>query len=69
MKIIFAQQLKTLRTELGLTQAEFAQKLNSTQRSVSYLETGKTQPDLETLWLIADIFDVSIDFLIGRKDI
>jgi transcriptional regulator with XRE-family HTH domain len=69
MEIIFSKQLKQLRTEVGLTQAQLAERLNSTQRNVSYLEAGKVEPDLDMLWRIADFFDVSIDYLIGRKDV
>ena len=68
MKIIFAEQLKTLRKSWGLTQAQLADKLGTTQRNISYLESGKVEPDLQTLWRIADFFDAHIDFLLGRKE-
>ena len=51
-----------------MQQKDLAQHLGTTQRKVSYWETGKVEPDLQTLWEISDIFDVSIDFLIGKKD-
>lgn len=68
MKILFSKRMKELRTEKGLLQTDLAQILSTTQRRVSYLESGKIEPDLETLWKLSDYFDVSIDFLIGKKD-
>lgn len=68
MKIIFAEQLKTLRKSWDLTQAQLADSLGTTQRNISYLESGKVEPDLQTLWKIADFFDVPTDFLLGRKE-
>lgn len=68
MTIIFAEQLRQLRREISMTQKQLADVLETTQRNISYLELGKVEPDLKTLWKIADFFDVSVDFLIGRKD-
>lgn len=68
MTIIFAEQLRQLRKGFGITQKQLADALETTQRNVSYLELGNVEPDLQTLWKIADFFDVSIDFLLGRKD-
>lgn len=67
MKITFAKNIKELRLQNNMSQIELAQKLSTTQRRISYFENGKVEPDLETLWLLADIFAVSIDFLIGRE--
>lgn len=68
MKINFAQNVCELRKQNNLTQSELAKVLNTTQRKVSYWENGSVEPDLETLWLIADFFDVSVDYLIGREN-
>ena len=68
MTIIFAEQLRQLRKGFGMTQKQLAEALKTTQRNVSYLELEKVEPDLQMLWKIADFFDVSIDFLLGRKD-
>ncbi len=68
MTIIFAEQLRQLRKGFGMTQKQLAEVLKTTQRNVSYLELEKVEPDLQMLWKIADFFDVSIDFLLGRKD-
>ncbi len=68
-KIEFAERLKSLRQEICATQSQLAEALNTTQRRISYLEAGKIEPDLQLLWKIADFFDVSIDFLLGRKEL
>lgn len=51
-----------------MTQAQVAEKIGITQRKLSYLESGQTEPDLETLWRLADFFDVTADFLLGRTE-
>ena len=51
-----------------MSQLSLAMKLNTTQMSISRYETGKREPDLKTLILIADFFDVSIDYLLERTD-
>ena len=68
-KIEFPERLKSLRQEICATQEQLAKVFNTTQRRISYLEQGKVEPDLNLLWKIADYFDVSIDYLIGRKEI
>lgn len=68
MNNIFSERLQQLRTDANLSQAALAKALNTTQRRISYLETGKIQPDLSTLFNIAKYFDVSADYLIGLKD-
>ena len=67
MKITFAENLKMLRESSKLTQQQLADALHTTQRKVSYWESGKIEPDLENLWKICDYFDISIDELIGRS--
>ena len=68
MKVLFYERLQQLRREKGLTQCELAKLLNTTQRRISYLETGKIEPDLSTLIILSKYFDVSADYLIGIKD-
>lgn len=68
MQNIFGERLKMLRKENHLNQEEIAKILGCTQRKISYMEQGVTEPDLQTLIKLADYFDVSIDFLCGRKD-
>ena len=67
--IEFGERLRNLRREMDLTQERLADIMETTQRKISYWESGKTEPDLYSLWKLADFFDVSIDYLLGRKDI
>jgi transcriptional regulator with XRE-family HTH domain len=61
---IVSNSIKKLREEKGMTQDELAEKLNVTRQAVSNWETGKTQPDIETLTRLAEIFDVSVERII-----
>ena len=58
-------QLKEARKAAGLTQKEVAIKLNVTAATYSRYENGLIQPDPKTLLKIANLFNVSIDFLLG----
>lgn len=57
-----------LRKEKNITQAELAKKLNIRQTTVSSWENGVSVPDYPTLIKLADFFEVSTDFLLGRED-
>ena len=54
-----------LRKSLSLSQDEFAEKLLITRQAVSRWENGETIPNTDTLKLIADTFNVSVDYLLG----
>ena len=56
--------LKSLREKHGLTQEQFAQRLQVTRQAVSRWETGETQPNTETLKLLSREFSVSINTLL-----
>lgn len=56
-----------LRKRIGLTQQELAQKIGCNQHSVSSWENGTREPNIQTLCALADIFDVSLDKLVGRE--
>ena len=62
-------RLKELREEKSLNQQGLAMKLNVSQSTVSYYETGERKPDLDALIQLADFFDVSMDYLTGRSNI
>ena len=64
----FSEQLRYLRLEAGLTRAQLAEKLSVSVRLISYYENGERECDFNTLIKIADIFSVSVDYLLGRKD-
>ena len=64
--MIFSERLKTLRKEKKLTQKELAEQIGISQKSYSHWETGKNEPSLENLIKLADLFEVSLDWLFGR---
>ena len=64
MKII----IRELREEHGYKQEELAEIIHVDRSVVSRYETGDASPGLETLSLIADIFDVSADYILGRSN-
>ena len=67
MNILFSSNIRALRENSRLTQQQLADKLSVTQRKISYWESGKIEPDLESLWRLADFFDVTIDELFCRQ--
>lgn len=65
---MFAQRLKEIRNKKGLTQLEAALKLDIAPRAYQYYESGSREPSLSNLTKIANVFDCSIDYLIGRTE-
>ena len=66
--IMFPERLKELRNDSGLSRSDLALKLNIATRLVCYWENGERECDFDTLIRIADLFDVTVDYLLGRKD-
>ncbi len=64
----FSETLKMLCKKHGYTQQRLADALHITKNSISHYERSVSLPDLEILCAIADIFNVSLDFLLGRSD-
>ncbi|MGN1234612.1 MAG: helix-turn-helix domain-containing protein, partial [Christensenellaceae bacterium] len=62
----FAERIKQLRREAGLSQGELAKKIGVTQRKISYWENGQIEPDLATIDVLCNYFGVSADYLLGR---
>ncbi len=60
-------KLKELRIQNNFTQEELAKKIGIKQYTYSNYESGKTEPNIETLKKIADIFNVDTDYLIERN--
>lgn len=63
----FAQKLKQARMETGYTQREIAEILNLKQGTIASYETGRTQPDIETLGKLADFYEVDMNWLYGTR--
>ncbi len=68
MKNKFSEQLRALRIEQNIPRVELAKKLNVSVRLISFWENGQRECSFDTLIEIADFFDVSVDYLLGRKD-
>jgi transcriptional regulator with XRE-family HTH domain len=65
---IFGKRLKELRNEKDLTQEKLGQIFNVRKGTISNWENGNRFPNEETLIKLADFFDVSVDYLLGRTD-
>lgn len=64
----FPERLKMLREEKGLLQRELAEKLNLSRVAITHYEQGTRFPEWDTLQGMADLFDVSVDYLLGRTE-
>jgi len=65
---MFSKRLADLRKKRGLSQYELAKRLGCTRGQIGNYEQGTREPDHEMLTKIADFFDVSVDYLLGRTD-
>lgn len=65
----FSERLLQLREKFDLKQVELADKINLKSSAVSKYEKGLTQPNIDTLIKLAEIFSVSVDYLVGISDI
>ena len=65
----FAAIIKNLRIDRGITQEQLASLLKVSRSTIGMYETGSREPDFETLEAIADIFNVDMDYLIGRSSV
>lgn len=63
------ERLKILRAEKGITQRKLANDLKCSCSTIALYETGHRNPDNETLIRIADYFQVTLDYLLGRSDL
>lgn len=63
----FHTRLKKLRIDSGYTQDQLAKKLGITKSRLGMYEIGQRNPDFETLELIADFFNVDMNYLLGKS--
>lgn len=68
MKILVADRIRELMNEQGLNQVRLAEKVGVKQNTISAWLNNKKEPSITSLWLLADYFNVEIDYLVGRKD-
>ncbi len=64
----FKDNLKELRKKKGLSQVELAEKLGFSKSLIGLYETGDRKPSFEALEAIADFFNISTDYLMGKDD-
>ena len=64
----YGLRLKQLREQNGYSQEELAKLLNTSRSRIGMYEQGRRQPDFEMQEAIADLFNVTIDYLFGRKN-
>ena len=64
----FNERLRFLREQRGLSQAEVARRLNIHRITYGQYEQGKRHPDFATLIRIANFYEVSLDYLLGREE-
>ena len=67
--MVFTERLRALRKERGMTQAEVAEKISIAYRNYQRLEANGNTPNFSNLVQLADLFDVSMDYLAGRTDV
>ena len=65
----FSKQFSGLRKRANINQEYIAKLMNVSQRTISSWESGSRLPSIEKLCAIADYFQVSTDYLLGRTDI
>ncbi|MBQ9781316.1 MAG: helix-turn-helix domain-containing protein [Clostridia bacterium] len=67
MRLVIAKNLTELRKARGMTQLELAEKLNYSDKAVSKWERGESLPDITVIKTIADLFEVTVDYLITEE--
>ena len=68
MRNLLAERLKKCRKELGFTQLQVATYCDITEKAYQNYELMTREPKLEVLIRIADLYKVSLDYLVGRND-
>lgn len=64
----FGRTLKQLRINKGLTQSDIGKIVNKGDSTVRMWELRSSEPDYETIVILADYFDVTVDYLLGRNE-
>lgn len=66
---MLGNRIKTLREELGLKQEELANKISVSPSAIGMYETNKREPNNELILKLAQFFNVTTDYLLGKSDI
>lgn len=67
-KKIFAERISSLRTSKALSQEALGKELGVTKATISRIESTDRAVSVDLLLALADFFDVSLDYLVGRSD-
>lgn len=62
-------RIKELRNEKGLLQSDVAKYIKKSERIVGFYETGQRDPNTDTLLKLSELFDVSVDYILGKSDV
>lgn len=68
MEIMFAKRMKELRKAENMSQSQLAKLIGVAQSNISDWENNVSRPEYEKLVKVAQIFDVSVDYLLGVED-
>ena len=64
----FKERLKELRLERNLSQQALGKIVNMSKMAISHWENGHSEPSIAQLIRLAELFEVSVDFLVGKID-
>ena len=67
-KEFFSKRIASLRTQKNLTQQQLAAAVGLKNTAISMIESAQRAASIEVIYALADYFDVSIDYLVGRSD-
>lgn len=65
---MLSERIKELRNSFGWTQAQLAEKLKVSQRTIGSWEVGRAEPNADMIITLATLFEVSADYLLGNTD-
>ena len=68
MEIILKERIRELRKEQCETQLQVAEAIGVREQHYQKMEYGTSTPRIEVIWKLADHFEVSIDYLVGRTE-
>ncbi len=65
---MFKERLKELRIEKNLTQNKLAKLVGMSKMTISHWESGYCEPSIAQLVMLSNLFEVSVDYLVGKID-
>lgn len=68
VKLTVGEKIRNLREDADLSQSALGKAVNMTQRKLSYIELGTSEPSVEDIIAICKFFHISADYLLGLKE-